>query len=201
MQKTEIIQNLINFAEGKMSFDEFLIFYTNDVSVKNLLNDDNPGKRFSCFRERTVDQHMHIYNWNTRQGRNIVHLDIVRYLEYYGYKFTPTKKYENEYAFLLEIQPRYVNIEDEQFLQSLIDGVPKDISKAQQKKWLKAKIKNLFCYDKIPPHWIQDPEWPIIQGKPLVFKTQTRLRKDDERVFYIFYDSETKEETIVEQFY
>ncbi len=59
----------------------------------------------------------------------------------------------------------------------------------------------MFKYDTKPPRWIQDPEWPIIDGKPLIFKSQTKEKLDDERVYYTFYNPETKEEQIVCQFY
>jgi hypothetical protein len=59
----------------------------------------------------------------------------------------------------------------------------------------------MFKYDSKPPKWIQDPEWPIIDGKPFVFKSQTKDRKNDERVFYTFYNPETKEERVIIQFY
>ena len=48
---------------------------------------------------------------------------------------------------------------------------------------------------------IQSPEWPIVNGKPLVFRGQSKEKKYDERVFYYFYDPDTGEETVIEQMY
>lgn len=46
-----------------------------------------------------------------------------------------------------------------------------------------------------------NPQWPIINGKPLVFKEQCKERKESELDKFFFYDPETGEETTVEQYY
>jgi uncharacterized protein YwqG len=38
--------------------------------------------------------------------------------------------------------------------------------------WLKEKIKTDFRYLKKQPKWLQSPEWPIGNGKPMVFLGQ-----------------------------
>ena len=64
-----------------------------------------------------------------------------------------------------------------------------------------AELKKLFRYDKTYPRWVQDPEWPIVNGKPLVFSHQSKGKKGDERVYYYFYDPETQMETVIAQIY
>ena len=107
-----------------------------------------------------------------------------------------------EYKMLLDIQPSWLDIEDDQgIFDKLLKEIPKDISKTQEIKFGKERIKELFRYDKTYPRWVQSPEWPIINGKPLVFSNQKKDKKNDERVYYYFYNPDTNEQVVIEQFY
>ncbi len=201
MNKEKIIKELIDFVEGRMSFKEFQQNYETNKDYFMLLEDTKPNDDYQYQIDKTINQCLKYYKWSTALGQNVVHAYIVRYLEYYDFKIQPTKKYQDKVNFMSQIQPSYVCIEDEAFLNKIIEEAPKDISKTMQKKWLKNRIKSIFRYDNKPPKWIQDPEWPIIDGKPLVFKSQTKEKIDDERVYYTFYNPETKEEKVIIQFY
>ena len=83
----------------------------------------------------------------------------------------------------------------------IIAEIPADLPKTKRIKLGKEKIKELFKYDKTYPRWVQGAEWPVVDGKPLVFSHQKKAGRDDERVFYYFYDPETKEETVIMQMY
>lgn len=111
-------------------------------------------------------------------------------------------KYDDDYDYTLGIQPSWLDINDEYgIFDKIIEEVPKDLSKAKRIAYGKNRLKELFKYDKTYPRWVQAPEWPIVNGKPLVFSHQSKGKKDDERVYYYFYDPDTKEETIVMQMY
>lgn len=58
----------------------------------------------------------------------------------------------------------------------------------------------MFKTDDCYPNWRQNPERPIIDGVPLVFKGQVEDRNNYALFKYYFYHPETKEETIVEQY-
>jgi len=195
------MQEFIEFVEGRMPFNEFRRNYETNKDYKKLLDDKKPNEKDTYRKNDTINQSLHYYKWSTTLGKLGVQHYITRYLQYYNVSVSPTAIYDDELQFMADIQPSYVNIEDEDFLNAIIASVPEELTKSQQKKWLKEKIKSLFVYDVKPPRWIQDPEWPIVNGKPLVFKSQTRERKDDERVWYTFYDPTTGEETTVSQFY
>lgn len=110
------------------------------------------------------------------------------------------EKYSHNYDFLLDIQPTWLDIDDDCILHQILDEIPKTLSKTQRVKLGKEKVKELFKYDKTYPRWIQNPEWPIAHGKPLVFSHQEKVKGDDCHNYYYFYDEDTKEETIIEQF-
>lgn len=63
-------------------------------------------------------------------------------------------------------------------LKPLIESIPKDLSKTKRVAMGKEKIRALFRYDKSYPRWIQGAEWPIVNGKPLVFSHQERIKGD-----------------------
>ncbi len=102
----------------------------------------------------------------------------------------------------LDMQPSWADCDDDQgIFDKIIADLQKNICNTKQISLGKARIKELFRYDKTYPRWIQSPEWPIVNGKPLVFSHQRKAGKDDERTFYYFYDPDTKEETVITQFY
>ncbi|MCL2474558.1 MAG: hypothetical protein FWF37_00245 [Chloroflexi bacterium] len=201
IDKKAIIQEFVEFVEGRMSFDEFRHNYETNQDYQKLLDDKKPNEKDIYRRNDTINQSLYYYKWSTTLGRLGFQHYIIKYLQYYNVLVRPTMIYQDEHNLRVSIQPSYVNIDDEAFLKAIITSAPEELTKSEQKKWLKEKIKSLFVYDVKPPRWIQDPEWPIVNGKPLVFKSQTREHKDDERVWYTFYDPTTGEETTISQFY
>lgn len=60
----------------------------------------------------------------------------------------------------------------EQYKQA---GSPKNI-----KHWLKEHLKNAYLSVTIPPMWVEDePDWPYLNGKPMVFITQYAIPKNE----------------------
>ena len=201
MDKKVIIQEFVDFVEGRMSFEVFWNNYETNKGYKKLLDDKKPNENTVYGKNDTINKSMSFHKWETTFGKLNAHNYIVKYLQYYNIPCTPTVAYRENFKFRQDIQPSYISIEDEEYFNSIIASVPIGLTVVQQKKWLKEKIKSLFVYEKSPPRWIQDPEWPIVKGKPLVFKGQTKNDPDDERVWYTFYDPDTGEETTVVQFY
>lgn len=201
MDKNTIIKEFVDFVEGRMAFGTFQKNYETNPDYFKILDDDKPNEKFVYQKGKTLNQCLQIYKWSTVLGRLSVHSYIVRYLTYYNIPIKPTSHYLDERKFRIDVQPSYVSIDDEDFFNSIVALIPIELTTTQKKKWLKEKIKSLFKCDDKPPRWIQDPEWPIIDGKPLVFKRQTKELKNDERVYYTFYNTETGKETVVMQSY
>lgn len=201
MNKNKIIKEFVDFVEGRMTFAEFQRNYEINNDYKKLLDDKKPNKNYPYYADRTIDYCLHYFKWTTSEGRHNVQKFIIIYLEYYHISFEPTNLYEKEVKYKLSIQPSYIEIEDDEFLDNIIKEAPKELCMSKKKLWIKNKIKEKFKYDSRPPRWIQDPEWPIVNGKPLVFKKQSRQIINDERVFYTFYDPDTLEETVIMQLF
>ncbi|CCZ94829.1 unknown [Corallococcus sp. CAG:1435] len=60
-----------------------------------------------------------------------------------------------EYRFLLQIQPDYIDCQDDSILQPIIDSISKDLSKTKRIAMGKEKVKALFKYDKTYPRWVR----------------------------------------------
>lgn len=200
---------LIDYVEGRIDICHVKELITNDNKLQKLLE-----KPFDFGYTAYAPYHFNIYEymcsecpfnekWDTVRIRDLVYLEFTRLLDFRGVPYDKGfTKYEDDYQYLMAIQPSWLDIADDQgIFDRIIAGVPKDLSKTKQIAWGKARIKELFRYDKTYPRWIQSPEWPIVNGKPLVFSHQSKERKDDERIYYYFYDPETKEQTVVEQMY
>ena len=201
MEKEKIIREFVDFVEGTMDFETFWHNYQNNKDYYNLLDDKKPGMKYPKLKNQTINQNISIFSPNTSYGKAQICHDIFLFLQFYGISAEETQVYVKSFKFLMSIQPSYILVEDEYFLNKIITQAPEGLKKSEKNKWIKNRIKEMFKYDVKPPRWIQDPEWPIINGKPLVFKSQTRQRIEDERVFYTFYDPDTLEETIITQFY
>nr|MDE5722265.1 hypothetical protein [Clostridia bacterium] len=101
------------------------------------------------------------------------------------------------YLFLEQLLPEWIGIDNISFLQNLMSMAPKRMSKTQQLRWGKAKIKELFKFDNKKPEWMQQPEWPIINGRPLIFSHQETDEEGFEK--YFFYDNETNQQVVIKQ--
>ena len=70
---------------------------------------------------------------------------------------------------------------------------------SEGQKVLKEKIKSAFgiTNSRKHPHWVQEPEWPFYQDKPMHFTGESH---DAELYKYFFKDIETNTQVIIEQF-
>ncbi len=208
-KKEEYIQVMKEYVEGKININEIKKLIEHNETFIELLKTRFDFERIAYKR---YDYNIYNYlikecpienNWDTVEIRAAVYIEFIRYLKWFNIPYDASyTKYDDDYDYMLDIQPSWLDINDTYgIFDKIIEEVPKDISKTKKIAYGKAKLKELFKYDKTYPRWIQAPEWPIINGKPLVFSHQSKEKKDDERVYYYFYDPDTKEETVVMQMY
>ena len=198
---------ILDYVEGRMSITEFQHLFETDKQLQKTLKLPM-DKKYTCFRDYNYNLYDFFKNsydyknksWDTIANRSSIQGELMRLLDYYCIKYNDYKKYDEDFSFALNIQPLWVFVFDDSILQPIIDSIPKDLSKTKRIAMGKEKIKSLFKYDKTYPRWIQEAEWPIVNGKPLVFSHQEKVKGEDFHTLYYFYDPETKEETVVEQF-
>ena len=206
MKKDEL-KIIIDYVEGRLSADDFKVEFDNNKKLQALLKrkvklEFLKNHDYSVYNYFKYSANYPANGWNTVYVRKRLQAVLEAWLKYFDIAFCEYEKYSEDVGYLLKIQPSWLDIIDDQgIFDKIIAEAPSDVSKTKRIAWGKARIKELFRYDKTYPRWVQSPEWPIVNGKPLVFSHQSKEKKDDERVFYYFYDPDTKEETVVEQMY
>lgn len=201
------IQIIIDFVEGKLGANDFRKEFNNNNKLQELLKKKITqiylqNYQYCLTNYLKYDGNFNSKNWNTVFIRRRLQVNLEEFLKTYKIEFIKFHKYQEDESYFLDIQPDWLDIIDDQgIFDKLLEEVPKDLSKTKQIAWGKAKLKELFKFDKTYPRWIQGAEWPIIDGKPLVFSHQSKEKKEDERTYYYFYNPETKEQTVVMQMY
>ena len=203
------IQPILDFVEGRISANEFRKEFQTNKELQNVLKEKMDRKfrylenyEYNLYNLFTMDYDYRKDNWDTINTRYGLMFELSQFLTQRNIPFCPYAKYTDDYLFFLNIQPSWLDIIDDQgIFDKILEERPTELSKTKQIAWGKARLKELFRYDKTYPRWVQGAEWPIVNGKPLMFSHQSKEKKDDERVYFYFYDPDTMEETVVEQFY
>ena len=116
----------------------------------------------------------------------------------------PAKRFGSLYSLILKAVPEYLDPPLEFLIEKV---VPSDggLSDTQKKKVIKERLKEYFKYLDKPPKWIQSPDWPIRDGKPLVFVGQLSIDAPDlfhdKGAAYLFYDPDKGDFETVAQFH
>jgi hypothetical protein len=118
--------------------------------------------------------------------------------------FHPAKRFGSVYRLILKAVPEYLDPPLE-FMTEKIVPVDRDLSDAKKTKLIKERLKEFFKYVDKPPKWIQSPDWPIRDGKPLVFVGQLSIDAPelfhDKGAAYLFFDPANGDFETVAQFH
>ncbi|MEO3946600.1 hypothetical protein [Gorillibacterium sp. CAU 1737] len=95
------------------------------------------------------------------------------------------------------------SIESEQYFRRLLDHCQGN-SSDEQREWLRTIVAKEFEVVDKKPEWIQDPEWPFYDGRPMTFigqlETKCEIRSVHHSVvFYVFWDPESGTTTTITQ--
>jgi hypothetical protein len=85
MNKEKIIADLIEFIEGKTTFDDFWTEYQNNKNLKKLF-EVKLGEKYRRFGNRTINENIAMSNQNTLYGKAVIYEDIYFYLQYLDIK-------------------------------------------------------------------------------------------------------------------
>lgn len=94
-------------------------------------------------------------SWNTFTNRYGIQANLTTLLKEYNISYQAYPKYEEEYVFLLDIQPSWVDCFDDSIFRQIMDEIPQELYKTKRIALGKEKIKALFKYDKTYPRWVQ----------------------------------------------
>lgn len=114
---------------------------------------------------------------------------------------------EKRFDFGLDAIPEYLGgIDVADFIDDIVDSIPKNLSKTIRVRLCNKKLREKFHIEgKNIPRWIQNPEWPIGEdGIPMKFISQKRKKGKPYNTMlfteFLFEDVKTGKQRIVEQF-
>lgn len=170
-EKTYMLGNVRMIRYGKGPYDKIF-----DINPDTVLESCNIKRLYDVYRLYSM-----INRYFFKRGINIV----------------CGNKEVKQYLLLQKMVPSYISIKDGEYLQEIYDSTNNDYSQSNRIREAKAMIEKLYIFDKVPPKWLQTPEWPKDYDGPLVFSYQ---KKEEGKMQYFFYNKKTKKTTIIEQF-
>lgn len=202
----EAIKIILDFVEGRFTFDEFWDIYSKDEIIINELRTKSEDMYYlnHYFDSLEVVNKIDISNITSR-----VYLFRVmeRYLRHLRELDTSPKNDEHEYFKCIEdVIPEWLYSHNTMELIALFsdvdDSLPYDV---RQKRYVDIIDSKFKCKNE-KPYWLQPSEWPIIDNQPLLF-----IRQDGDpdnpskseyfdRINYYFLNEKTGEEVIITQF-
>ena len=87
-------------------------------------------------------------------------------------------------------------VEVTETIENIIRELPENLSKSKRIALARSRIKDAFHIEgRKWPYWIQEPDWPANNGKPMKYVSTVRLNADQRE--HHFVDVDTGEERIV----
>lgn len=199
MRYKKEIEIMKDYLKGVYSTDEFWNILNSNENLMNLLVNNKKRSQSS----KNYDYPRYIY----KMYENNQSLSMKIQLMFTITNFLTTNKIEykisnseyKKYSLFQSFLPSWLSIDDEQYLENLWNNSPNDLTKTDRIKWCKNWLKEHFVFKNKPPKWLQEPEWPIINNKPLIFVEQKTDTENPLKEIYTFVDENGKK-YFVEQF-
>jgi len=197
------IEIIKSYVEGNINFGDFLLELNRNDVLRDLLLDKNRNWSNTYIKTNPLE---YIQNMDENSLSNKLNLqgvlELVLELNKIGYE--ASQEYSDKFDLILDSQPRYINT-DIGFIEKYITPKESSMTKKEIKTYMRMKFKEYFQFDKKPPKWIQNPEWPIIDDKPLFFVGQFEIKDSniyhDNGSIYLFIDLDTEKITTITQLY
>ena len=188
----EELKTVVAFVEGSLDAKEFQRrLYANSAGFEEVLNNDPDLSTgyldqgvYLFIVQQDFDHFCDVLN---------VHGALQNYLARNGIASDATGAYSKFFRLLLEAQPGWLSVvESDYFLKEVLPGAGKR-SGNELKEWIHEQLLERFQYVKVPPNWIQGPDWPITDNGPLVFLGEVEVDGyfHDDAAAYVFYDAAT----------
>lgn len=195
------LNTLINFVEGRLD----------GPALDAALATEETKSMLSVFEDarypHTTNHFRRLHNGQDRTtlGGLVNSEGIIEdFLRKADVDFQAAKRFRNAYSLILQSLPDYLDPPLEFIIENIIP-LETDLTDSQKKKLIRERLKENFKYTSKPPKWLQNPEWPIRAGKPLIFVGQITLDASalfhDNGMAYVFYDPTTGDFETIAQFY
>lgn len=212
-------QILVDFVEGRLSFSSFHTLVMSDDNFSQWIDKSVPSD-WCCYSKPTAENNYQgdrlpfsvrqkFEGYARQTGLNSIgyRLNIhgtMTLLAEYLYPteaLQPDPSIERLYDLITSACPSYIDgpeVWKSGILESIAAECSTEWSKAQKKKHIKTRIVEEFHLEgKNHPRWMQNPDWPFANGKPMKYVRTTIINKN-EWYQHHFIDLETGEERIVD---
>ena len=109
----------------------------------------------------------------------------------------------DKFRFLLDACPEYVDgteITQHMILEHILEEIPPELSKTKRIKLFRERLREVFHLEgRKYPHWIQSPEWPVNNGKPMRYLKTISVNPEFRK--HVFVDVDTGETREVDDFF
>ena len=193
------IDHIRKFVEGTLNVAEFEQALYNDPSFEQILADD-PDQPTPSYVGRSLYHYLIALDYTDPGGVLDAQGALEDFLRRKGVAVSPTDTYSAFYDLVLAAQPGWLDV-DPKYVQDRLMPDANKRSGVELREWLKERLLKEFRFASQPPEWIQNPEWPIVEGRPLVFLGQLEVEGyfHDEAAVYVFHDPETGEcQTVIQ---
>ena len=199
---------VFNFISGAVSYFEFKanLLKNDDIFnwLQSLLNDNMLNDvDFYCYRALRRYKHSLkeciMMDLSDRIGNMLNTYSFI--YEYLHYAFPDKEIITTNYydkldnIYIKSVPDCYGGPEVDEMLSKIVMEAPEDLSTTKKVALIKSRIKELFPGKR--PYWIQSAEWPVYNGKPMLY---IERKHDGDLYQYIFEDFETGQRRVVEQF-
>lgn len=186
------LQGPLQFVSGDMPPEDFRRLLVSDQTLADVLNDS--GEFPGYCESRAKDTHSYLLELDFDDPGDLVSAmgALTAFFERRGIDYIETSTYSDLFDLLLDAQPDWMDVDMKFLKDSVLTDAP-DMNKTALKKWLRARLRELFRYTSRPPRWLQAADWPIRNGRPLLFIGQATVKNyySEDAAVYLFHDADS----------
>lgn len=198
-----INEQILKFLKNEITYEEIINVITNEdltwLNEKYLsLKDNNEVETLDFSYESINDYISFIEQVEDVFYKKSELYELLYYCMSLSYNIEKNNVYLKKYGLVLKYVPDYIcGSSTSAILEKIVDEIYHN-SKINKKEYINKKCIEIFFLDKKnKPRWVQEPEWPVLEGVPLIFVKQ--IRKHDKVEYYFI--NKNGDSIIVEQYY
>lgn len=210
----QTVNELIRFAEGKMSGKDFDLFqlrhpeiwpWIQSLLTSEMITDPNNAVWTNCHMRTALETNgfrvkatIAAFGFESVSGLSRAHniISCLLATKFPTIKIQFPASYSTE-EFLLSIGLDCIGGEDADLIvEAVLDSIPNELKMSERKRQAKKILKKSFKIEKQKPDWVQEPDWPVNDGTPMRFITQ---ENQGDLFLYHFVDDLTGKEVIIQQ--
>lgn len=215
----DYLQTVVDYVEGRVPFEQFYALILADDGFANWINQHAPSV-WGC-TERPSEANGHQFTFVPYEVRSkLKNMEWAYPVDSIDYQYELESAMEvlledsfpevvfhadptlaELFDLKLRACPSYIDgpeVWKSGILDRILRECPEEWSVTRKAKHIRARILEEFHIEgRKYPHWIQNPDWPVHNGKPMKY-VSTSVKRRHEWLQHHFVDVDTGEERIVD---